>query len=105
MVNGTDIAMLTFSCVSVNHLGLISAIEKVLKRNIPVVNSPKCLTFWMILITSYASGWSMVEALAVSFLSAYAALWLNLLFAAIDQLFNYLYGKIYTTAPPAANDP
>lgn len=99
-----DIAMLTFSCVAANHLGLVAAIEGVLRRSVPIVNCPKCLTFWTVLFTTFFSGWNMVSALAVSFLAAYLSLWLNLLFAFIDQQFNRIYGKIYPTAPTATDD-
>lgn len=92
-----DIAMLTFSCVAANHLGLVAAIEGALKRSVPIVNCPKCLTFWTVLFTTYFSGWNMISALAVSFLSAYLSLWLNLLFAFIDKQFNLLYDKIFST--------
>jgi len=103
MLTGIDIAMLTFSCVAANHLGLVGAIEEVLKRNIPIVNCPKCFTFWVILFTTCFSGWNMVAALAVSFLSAYASLWLQLIFTFIDKLFDKLYDKIHPTAPPATD--
>ena len=98
-----DITMLTFSCVAANHLGLVAAIERVLKRSIPIVNCPKCFTFWAILFTTCLSGWNMMEALAVSFLSAYASLWLQLIFTFIDKIFNKLYDKIHPTAPPATD--
>lgn len=91
-----DITMLTFSCVAANHLGLVAAIERVLKRSIPIVNCPKCFTFWAVLFTTCFSGWNMVSALATSFLCAYLSLWLNLLFAFIDKQFNLLYDKIYS---------
>ena len=96
-MTGYDIAMLTFSCVSANHLGLISAVERLLRKSIPVVNCPKCFTFWAVLFTTYFSGWNMISALAVSFLSAYLSLWINLLFAFIDKQFNCIYGKILST--------
>lgn len=104
MLTGYEIAMLTFSCVSANHLGLIGAVEKLLHKSIPVVNCPKCCTFWTILLTTYTSGWNMISALAVAFLSAYLSLWLNLLLAFIDTKFNHLYDTLYPTTPPTADD-
>ena len=97
MVNLYDVAMLTFSSVTANHLGLIAAAEKILKRNIPILNCPKCCTFWLVLSSTVFTGWDMVSALATSFLCAYLSLWLNLLFAFIDKQFNRLYDSIYST--------
>lgn len=97
MVNIYDLAMLTFSSVTANHLGLIAAAEKILKRSLPVLNCPKCCTFWLVLLSTVLTGWNMVSALATSFLCAYLSLWLNLLFAFIDKQFNLLYDKIYST--------
>ena len=96
MVNIYDLAMLTFSSVTANHLGLIAAAEKILKRSLPVLNCPKCCTFWLVLLSTVLTGWNMVSALATSFLCAYLALWLNLFFAFIDKQFDLLYDKIYS---------
>lgn len=89
--------MLTFSSVTANHLGLIAAAERILKRSLPILNCPKCCTFWLVLFSTVLTGWNMVSALATSFLCAYLALWLNLLFAFIDKQFNLLYDKIFST--------
>lgn len=97
MVNLLDVAMLTFSSVTANHLGLIAAAERILKRSLPILNCPKCCTFWLVLFSTVLTGWNMVSALATSFLCAYLALWLNLLFAFIDKQFNLLYDKIFST--------
>lgn len=89
--------MLTFSCVSANHLGLISAMEKVIRHSIPIANCPKCFTFWMVLATTYLSGWNMIASLAISFLCAYLAIWLELLMGFIDLQFQKLYETLYPT--------
>lgn len=104
MLTWGDIAMMTFSCVAANHLGLVAAMEGVLKRKIPIVNCPKCFTFWGVLVTAYVSGWNMVEALAVAFFSAYVALWLELGMGFIDLLFGRLYGQIYSTTDNGDNE-
>lgn len=95
--------MLTFSSVTANHLGLIAAAERILKRSLPILNCPKCCTFWLVLFSTVLTGWNMVSALATSFLCAYLALWLNLLFAFIDKQFNLLYDKIFSTDNTAAD--
>lgn len=45
----SDIASIVFACVAMNHLGLISAIETVLRCSLVIVNCVKCLTFWCVL--------------------------------------------------------
>lgn len=96
-MNLAEIAMLTFSCVAVNHLGLISAVEDVLKRRIPIVNCCKCFTFWSILFTTTFTGWDIVSALAVSFLFSWLSLWIELGMGFTDILYTRIYEKIYTT--------
>ena len=91
-----DIALVTFSCVTANHLGLISALEGVIRHKMPIMNCPKCLTFWMVLFMTSFSGWDMVDSLAVSFLSSYLSLWMELSMGFIDTLYNRFYEKIYT---------
>ena len=95
-MNLLDTALLTFSCVAANHLGLITAAENVLKRNLPIVNCPKCFTFWCVLFTTVLSGWNMIGALAVSFFFAYLAIWLELLMGFFAVLYDKYYEKIYT---------
>ena len=95
-----DIASIVFICVTANHLGLISAVEKVIGIRLPIINCPKCLTFWMTFcfccynISTYGT---ILLVLAVSFLSSYAAIWLELFEGFIDTLYLKLYGKIATT--------
>lgn len=97
-----DIAGIVFACVTANHLGLISAIEGVVGRKMPIVNCPKCLTFWVTVGTVGAVGdVGIVTVLAVSFLASYSAVWLELLEGYIDTLYMKCYEKIY---PNATND-
>ncbi len=95
MIQWEDIAMLVFACVSANHLGLIEAMERAIRHRIPIANCPKCFTFWSVLFTTYLTGWNMIAALAISFLCAYLAIWLELLMAFIDLIFQKLYETIY----------
>lgn len=97
MMQWSDIAMLTFACVTANHLGLIAAMERVIRHPIPIVNCPKCFTFWMVLLTTYLSGWQMIPALAMSFLCAYIAIWLELIEGFIDIQYNKIYAALYPT--------
>ena len=96
-----DMALLTVIAVLANHLGMVTAIEAIIHYRIPIVNCPKCLTFWLTLIygsIAYGGGIRiMVIQLAVSFLCAYSATWLHLLLGLIDFLLNKVYDAIYPT--------
>lgn len=103
MMNWNEAAMIMFSCVAVNHLGLVAAIEDIVRRSLPVINCPKCLTFWCILayMMLHVGFADMPKVIAASFLFAYLSLWLQLLLAFTDRLFNYLYDKIHPTTDTA----
>ena len=102
-MNWIDIACLTFAAVCANHLGLIKAIEGVIKHRLPIVSCDKCLTFWLVLVFCICGGCEAVRSVSVSFLSAYVATWLRLLMAFIDKLYNSIYDKIYPTTDTAAD--
>lgn len=95
-----DIACIVFACTAVNHLELIKTIEGIIKREIPVVNCPKCLTFWSVLAYGiYVSevnfqdiAFVLPRLLAISLLCSYLAIWLELIMYAIDTLYNRIYG-------------
>jgi hypothetical protein len=107
----SDIAWIVVACTSANHLGLIAAVESLLHRRLPVVSCPKCLTFWSTLayllacflvgddaplrggtIAAYLP--AVPRMLAVSFLAAYSALWLELIMYFIDTIYNSIYDQI-----------
>lgn len=102
MVNGQwiDIAGIVFVCTAANHLGLIQAVETVIHRRLPIVSCVKCLTFWAVLVYElWRVGFSDIPTvLAISFLSAWSAIWLDLFMGIIDKLYLKIYGKIYPTA-------
>ena len=99
------IAAVVFFGVTVNHLGLISAVEGVIRHRLPIINCPRCLTFWGTLAYGL-SGDGMLAALpsclprllAISLLCAYLAMWLELIEGYIDTLYDKLYEQIYPTA-------
>ena len=109
-----DIACIVFACVTVNHLGLIRAAIGVFfkkRETLPIVSCPKCLTFWSMMIcgvveenSSLFTLHSSLRLLAVSFLCAYLAIWLELAEGIIDKLYDYIYGKIYPTTDTAADN-
>lgn len=100
----TDIVMLVLSATLANHLGLVEAVEGVLRHKIPIVNCSKCLSFWIVLVCSLCSGVSLIASVAVSFVCAYCAVWLELLFGYIDTLYNRLYENIYPKETDDAAD-
>ena len=99
-----DIVSIVFVCVTMNHLGLIGKLEEIWGR-LPIINCPKCCSCWSVLIYGlWSVGFSDIPlVLAISFFSSYAAIWLELLEGIIDQLYNRLYDKIYSTEDKAAD--
>jgi len=101
MVSGQwiDIAAVVVFSTAANHLGLIRAVERVVRHRLPIADCPKCLAFW----GTFAYGVSgdgqlaalpsvLPRLLAISILCAYAAVWLELFMYAIDTLYNKIYG-------------
>lgn len=111
-MNFMDIASIVFACTAANHLGLIQAVQTVTKCNqLPVISCVKCLTFWVVLIyclvccsTAAAAIESAPRLLAISFLSSWSAIWLELFMGFIDHLYIKLYEQIYPTADTADTD-
>lgn len=87
--------MLVLSTTLANHLGLVEAVEGVIRHKIPIVSCSKCLSFWVVLLCSLLYGQPLIASVAVSFVCAYCAVWLELLFGYIDTLYNRLYENIY----------
>lgn len=88
------IAAIVFICTAVNHLGLISTIECIIKRKLWIIDCPKCLTCWSVMTYQLLTNCNPLLSLAIALLCAYLALWLNLIMYAIDTLYNRIYGKI-----------
>ena len=90
-----DIACIVFTCVTANHLGLVSAIEKAAKHSLKIVNCVKCSSFWFVLIYMLVTTFDVILSLAISFLATYSAIWLELLEGYVDTLYLKIYEKIY----------
>ena len=104
-MNWIDIAGIVFSCTAANHLGLIQAIQTVTKCNrFPIVSCVKCFSFWAVLIYCLVGGLSVITSLAISFLCAWASIWLDLFMGIIDHLYLIIYEQIYPTADAADAD-
>ena len=120
-MNWLDVLMIVFSATAANHLGLVAAAESVIRHRLPVLNCPKCAAFWLVL--AYGLGYEIcftttrhfvdvndmvayhfeyiLKLIAAAFLSAWSAVWLDLLMGIIDQL----YIKVYDTIYPATDTP
>ena len=98
MIHWIDIASIVFVCVTMNHLGLISAIERATQRKLWIVDCPKCCSCWCVLLYllyHFVDINNMVTVLAISFICSYLAIWLELFEGYIDTLYIKLYEKIY----------
>lgn len=89
-----------------NHLGMIAAIERIAGHSLPIINCPKCSSFWLTLMHGVCchcgleSHRCFILAVAAAFLMAYLAIWIELLMGGID----ILYARIYDTLYPAATN-
>lgn len=95
-----DVAAVTLASVLVNHMGLIEAIEGMIKHKLPIINCSRCLTFWSVLCLLCCNNVAAkpTTIVATSFLAAYAATWLELLFGIIDKQYEKIYEKTYPEA-------
>lgn len=98
-----DIVSIVFACTAANHIGPIPDIEALIERKLPVIGCVKCLTFWVVLAygittVSIASVSEIAAILAISFLSAWSAIWLDLCMGAVDNLYIRAYDALYPTA-------
>jgi len=110
-MNWSDVLMIVFSVTAANHLGLVAAAESVIRHRLPVLNCPKCATFWSVIVYGVAvANFSLftlhfsLQVLAVAFFSSWSAVWLDLLMGIIDQLYIKLYDQIYPTTDTPDTD-
>ena len=101
-MNWDDIVSIVFVCVTMNHLGLIGAIEGKMGFRIPILNCPKCASFWFTLVYGIGKmGFSIIPqiplVLAMSFFASYIAIWFELFEGFIDTLYIRAYEKVYST--------
>ena len=113
MMDWLVVLMIVFSVVAANHLGLVAVAESIIHHRLPVVNCPKCAAFWSVLAYNIAtvpkaSASVLITALppvlAVAFLSAWSAIWLDLFMGIIDHLYLIIYEQIYPAANAADTD-
>lgn len=71
-----EAALITLICVLFVQMGLSDAIQETLHVRLRIASCPKCLTMWVTLACLLLHGNRILESVAASFISAYAALWL-----------------------------
>lgn len=91
----SDIVMIMMSCVMANHLGLIEAIEKSINHKIPILNCPKCASFWLTLAYCVLITKDVIMSFAISFLMAMVALFFDIILGLIDNLYYKVYEWVY----------
>lgn len=98
-----DVAMIVFACTAANHMGLIEAAEKTIHFKLPIINCCKCSSFWLTLLYGiiYSGG---IKIVAISFLAAICAVWLELFMGFIDTLYDKAYERIFNTTTAATAD-
>lgn len=92
-----EVAMTVFVCTSMNHLGLIGAVEKAVGFKLPIINCCKCSSFWatILLLYLYPTGSGMLASIAIAFLAAMAAVWLELVMGVFDTLYDKIYERVF----------
>ena len=83
-----------FIAVAINHMGLVAAVEKVIRHPLPVVDCVKCLTFWSVLACLLSSRYAVIPSVAMTLAFSYMALWMELLWGLVDKLYMKCYEKI-----------
>ena len=94
------------SCVMANHLGLVSAIERVIRHKLPIINCQRCFTFWSTLVYYLLVSHDIVESVFVAFCMALLSLWFDVFLGLLDNLYYTAYEYIYkdTEADEHKND-
>lgn len=96
-MNIWEVIAIVFSCVAMNHMGLIAAIENEIGHELPILNCVKCSSWWLTIAYGIYSTKTVIIPVAVAFLCSYAAVWLELLMGFIDSFYLRLYAKIVST--------
>jgi len=93
----TEVALILVSCVLFIQMGLSEAVQTTLRVRVAFLSCPKCLTFWSCFPYLLFSGHGFLLSVATSFLCAYSALWLSLLYDIAATAYNNKYEQILST--------
>ena len=75
-------------------MGLSGEIQRIAGISLKILNCPKCLTFWSVLVVLLARRHPAIPSVAASFIASYLAMWLTLALDAATVKYNSLYEKI-----------
>jgi len=93
----TEAALITVSCVLFVQMGLSHAIQERIGFKSEILSCVRCCTFWSVLVYSLLARYGILQSVAASFLSSYAALWLALIYDALAKFYNSCYESITET--------
>ena len=100
-----DIALIMVSVVLFIHMGLADAICRVTKVRFWLLQCPKCLTFWCeLLYLLIVARMPVLQSIAISFIMAYLALWIELCFGYVSRLYEILSDELYSTNTTTKDD-
>ncbi len=97
----TEAALILVSCVLFVQAGLADAIQETIHVRLRIASCPRCLTFWACLAWTLLTGHGLLVSVAASFVTAYCAIWLSLVYDALAVLYNYTYEQITKTQDTA----
>jgi hypothetical protein len=94
-----EIAYILVSCCLFIHLGLGQAMSKIIRVDFVLFRCPKCLAFWSILGYLLLSNKPIISSIAIAFVCAYLALWIDLLLAIISEYYEKIYKGVGAEEP------
>ena len=89
-----EAALITVSAVLFVQMGLSSAIQSKIHFHSEIASCPKCATFWSVLAYCILTRNGILISVAASFICAYVAQWLALVYDALAILYNTIYESI-----------
>lgn len=86
------VGLIFISCCLFIHLGLGKAICRTLRIRLVLFKCVKCLTFWSVLAYTLAfTAYRWESCLAISFISAYLSLWVELALNKLAKVYEEHY--------------
>lgn len=92
-----EVALVTISAVLFVQMGLSEAIQQTLHFHSKILSCCRCCSFWSTLAYCLLTRNGIVVSVAASFICAYVALWLALLYDALAVLYTNAYESITKT--------
>ena len=89
-----EVALITVSAVLFVQMGLSRAIQDTIHIHSKIASCPRCCAFWSTLLYCVLTKCGIIVSVSASFISAYAALWLSLLYDTLARFYNVCYEAI-----------